>query len=168
MGRATRTAGPAAPLLKSIISGFGDNRLRVGFFETAVYPDGTPVAYVAAIHEFGAPAQGIPPRPFMRPAAAEHGAEWTRHFGEGAAAVARGAITPQGVMEAVGALAAGHVSEAIQAVQQPPLKPETIRAKQRAYAKGTAGGVGLLSKPLVRTGQLIQSPTHVVDRKGAE
>ena len=32
------------------------SKLEVGFFESAKYPDGTPVAYVAAIQEFGNPA----------------------------------------------------------------------------------------------------------------
>lgn len=166
MGRTTRRAGPAAPLLKTIISGFGGSRLRVGFFESAQYEDGTPVAYVAAIHEFGAPGQGIPPRPFMRPAAEEHKAEWDEALASGARAAARGAIRPEQVLEALGAQAAGNVSEAIAAVQSPPLKPGTIRDKQRAYVDGAEGGVGNLTKPLVRTGQLIQSPTYVVDRKG--
>ena len=40
--------------------------VRVGFLEGAVYPDGTPVAEVAMINEFGAPAAHIPPRPFFR------------------------------------------------------------------------------------------------------
>lgn len=172
----TRRAGPAAPLIKRIISGFGDNRLRVGFFETQQYDDGTPVAYVAAIHEFGAPEQGIPPRPFMRPAAEEHKSEWDRAFADGAAAAARGAITPEQVLEQIGLVAAGNVSEAIAAVQEPPLKPETVQQKQRAYERpGTLyqdpdspGDAGSLTKPLVRTGQLIQSPTYVVDRKGGE
>lgn len=39
--------------------------LRVGFLEGARYDDGTPVAMVAAIQNFGAPARGIPPRPFF-------------------------------------------------------------------------------------------------------
>lgn len=165
--RTTRTAGPAAPLLRQIISGFGDLRLRVGFFESAAYPDGTPVAYVAAIHEFGAPEQGIPPRPFMRPAAESNGAEWSRHMAEGAAAVARGAITPRQVLEAVGQLAAANVSEAIRDVDSPPLLPATVEAKARKYADGGARGPGALTKPLVDTGLLIQSPTYVVDSGGA-
>jgi hypothetical protein len=46
--------------------------LQVGFMENAdPYPDGTPVALVAAVQEFGSPSNGIPPRPFMRPAVAE-------------------------------------------------------------------------------------------------
>lgn len=164
MGRMTRTAGPAAPLLKTIINGFDALRLRVGFFETAQYADGTPVAYVAAIHEFGAPEQGIPPRPFMRPAATANSAEWTEQMAAGARAVARGAISPEGVLEAVGALAAGNISEAISQVVAPPLKEATIEAKARKYADGGAAGPGQLGKPLVDTGLLIQSPTYLVDR----
>ena len=39
--------------------------VAVGFFSTAKYPDGTPVAAVAAWNEFGT-EQGIPERPFLR------------------------------------------------------------------------------------------------------
>ena len=39
---------------------------KVGWFESAEYPEGTPVAYVAAIQELG--HGKIPPRPFMAPA----------------------------------------------------------------------------------------------------
>lgn len=38
--------------------------IAVGFFESARYQDGTPVAHVAAIHEFG--AGNAPERPFFR------------------------------------------------------------------------------------------------------
>ena len=37
--------------------------VQVGFLAGATYPDGKPVAMIAAIQEFGAPAAGIPPRP---------------------------------------------------------------------------------------------------------
>ena len=40
--------------------------VRVGFFSTAKYPDGTPVAAVAAWNEFGVPDKNIPERPYMR------------------------------------------------------------------------------------------------------
>lgn len=39
--------------------------LNVGFLENATYPDGTPVAMVAAIQNFGAPGRSIPARPFF-------------------------------------------------------------------------------------------------------
>ena len=41
-------------------------KVRIGFLENATYPDGKPVAMIAAIQEFGAPARNIPPRPFFR------------------------------------------------------------------------------------------------------
>ena len=40
----------------------------VGFFESARYPDGTPVALVAAVHEFGTEDGRIPERPSFRTA----------------------------------------------------------------------------------------------------
>lgn len=45
--------------------------VEIGFFETAKYPDGTPVASVAAWNEFGTERNGkehVPERPFFRKA----------------------------------------------------------------------------------------------------
>lgn len=39
--------------------------VSVGFFSTARYSDGTPVAAVAAWNHFGVPSRNIPERPFM-------------------------------------------------------------------------------------------------------
>ena len=50
--------------------------VKVGFLEGATYPDGTPVAMVAAIQNFGAPSRGIPPRPFFNQLIADHAASW--------------------------------------------------------------------------------------------
>src|SRR5208282_5520025 len=50
--------------------------VRIGFFENAVYPDGTPVAMVAAIQEWGAPRAGIPPRPYFRNMISAKKGEW--------------------------------------------------------------------------------------------
>lgn len=50
----------------------GVDSVKVGFFKTARYPDGTPVAAVAAWNEFGTEVDGtewIPERPFFRNAA---------------------------------------------------------------------------------------------------
>lgn len=54
--------------------------VKSGWFKDSRYPDGTPVAYVATIHEYGVVAGGvhIPPRPFMRPAEADHKKQWGR------------------------------------------------------------------------------------------
>lgn len=58
--------GAATAALEAIARKLGDGHgLRVGFFEDAEYPDGTKVATAAAINNFGAPAAGIPARPFF-------------------------------------------------------------------------------------------------------
>ena len=50
--------------------------LQVGFLDGATEADGTSVALIASIQEFGAPSRGIPPRPFMRTTIAEHSPTW--------------------------------------------------------------------------------------------
>jgi hypothetical protein len=51
--------------------------LKVGFLEGSTYPDGTTsVPYVAAIQEFGSPAENIPPRPYFRNMIAENAPMW--------------------------------------------------------------------------------------------
>src|SRR5207253_956193 len=58
-----RTGGPRAAKIAGK-AGRGAT-LKVGFLENARYPDGTPVAMIGLIQNFGAPGAGIPPRPFF-------------------------------------------------------------------------------------------------------
>jgi hypothetical protein len=53
--------------------------LRAGFLENATYPDGTPVATVAAANEFG--TRRIPARPFFRNMIAAKSDEWAPAIG---------------------------------------------------------------------------------------
>ena len=53
--------------LENVSDEFNGLVAQIGFPSGQHYPDGTNVAYVAAIQEFGAPAVNIPPRPFMQP-----------------------------------------------------------------------------------------------------
>src|ERR1700754_1508098 len=53
-----------------------DVSLKVGFLAGATYPDGTPVALVAAVNEFGRPSIGQPPRPAFRNMIAAKSDEW--------------------------------------------------------------------------------------------
>src|SRR5574337_16110 len=85
---------------------FKDKVIQAGVLG-GTYEDGTNIAYVAAIQEFGSPEANIPPRPFMRSTVAERRKEWSRLMSEGIAAVAAGAITADAVMERVGSLMAG-------------------------------------------------------------
>lgn len=67
--------------LETILAGIaaktqGSPVVRVGFLEGKTYPDGTSVAMVAAIQEYGAPSRGIPPRSFFRVLIAARKTEW--------------------------------------------------------------------------------------------
>jgi len=149
-----RVPGPAARIglaLRELDGIVG----KTGYFETAKYADGTPVAYIASIHEFGYPEGGIPARPTMRPTAADKGApggEWAQVAAAGARACLNGTTTATQAMEALTLKAAGDVGAAITALVAPPLSPRTIAAKGFA-------------KPLVETGQMLQAVTGVVERK---
>lgn len=135
--------------LKVALKELDGQKASAGWYETAHYPNGTPVAYVASIHEFGAPGAGIPPRPFMRPAIAAYSGAWMTALGDGVKAVIRGGASATQVLEQVSARAAADVAKSIQAVSAPPLNPATVRRKGFA-------------KPLVETGQMINSVTNRV------
>ena len=89
----------------------GVSGVRVGFFSTARYDDGTPVATVAAINEFGSREANIPERPFFRQAIAK--------MEDGVPAIIRRRIDPQRMViddrlaNQVGAYAAGEVQDSI-------------------------------------------------------
>lgn len=172
MGKMTRrgpggTSIPArAPLAQKLVANVGalaGVEGQVGWFESAKYPNGMPVAYVAAIHEFGHAAGGIPPRPFFRPTIAAQTGEWSRQFGRAATAVANGKIEPVPAMTQLAALAAGDVADAISKLTTPALKESTVNARRRKRAdKKTTGG---LTKPLVDTGIMLTTLTYQVEAK---
>lgn len=152
-----REPGPAARTLSVALRELDGLVGKTGYFETAKYADGTPVAYVAAIHEFGYPEGGIPMRATMRPTADENGkpgGKWSKVAAAGAKAALNGQTTPAAALEALTLVAAGDVGKAISALTSPALDPRTIAAKGFA-------------KPLVETGLMLQSVTGVVERKTA-
>ena len=56
--------------------------VKVGFLSKATYPNGTKVAYVAAIQNYGAPAAGIPPRPFFTQMLNDRSSKWGDTMGK--------------------------------------------------------------------------------------
>lgn len=150
-------------------------RGKTGWFETAKYTTGVPVAYVAAIQEHG--FGPIPPRPFMRPTVAAKGQSWMELFGQGAKAVLDGRFTASQVMESVALKAASDVAKTISEISSPPLSQLTLAARAHAGAGDTISGgkelgeaaksygpFNVSTKPLVWTGQLIQSVTGIVEQ----
>ncbi|PPA72653.1 hypothetical protein C4E15_29365 [Achromobacter spanius] len=146
--------------LQATLKDVGGKQIRVGFFPEAKYPDGTPVAYVAAIQEYGYPQGNIPARPFMRPTAEQKKAEWGRQIAGAVRGAIDGKVDVGQAFEALGARSAGDIARTISRVTTPPLKKTTLEARQ---ARKKTPGVS--KKPLVDTGQMIQSVSHVVEDK---
>ena len=132
----------------------------VGWLESAKYDDGTPVAGVAAVHEFGSPSRGIPPRPFMRNTQAEKKQAWVNIIRNGAQAIMRGQATADQVANLLGLKASGDIRQTISTITEPELKESTIAAKRRKLADTAT--TGSLDKPLVETGLMINSLTYEV------
>lgn len=156
-----RERGPAYDRLKQMIADSRRLSLKVGFPSAAYYEDGTSVAYVATIQELGSPEQGIPPRPFMRTTAAAKMGEWKNNMARGLKAIVNKGFTLQQVLDQVGLAAAGDIAKTIASITSPALKPATILARQRKYAK-PGKTVGNLTKPLVATALMFNSVTHEV------
>lgn len=137
---------------------------KVGWFESAHYPGGVPVAYVAAIHEFGSPENNIPPRLGMRATSEEQKPEWAHTSQVVSKAVLANKITPAQAMEVIGLKAAGDVRKHITTVTTPPLKVATVKARLAGKKQGRVVSI-TIAKPLVRTGELLDSLTNVVESK---
>ena len=148
--------------IKKMLKDLESKQIQVGFFETAKYPDGTPIAYVAAIQEFG--YGPIPPRPFMRPAELQNQNKWQAGIAMGVKAALNGVTTINDALVQVGKVAAGDVSKAIKAVTAPPLEKATVDARKRRLSKRSARKANpkTISKPLVDTGEMLQAVTSAV------
>lgn len=143
-----------------VMRDLSQHELRVGYFAESRYPNGTPVAYVAAIQEFGYPEGGIPPRPTLRPTAQERKKEWAEQILKGTRQALLGKASVVNVLEAVGMAAAGDVRKTIATLTNPPLAPSTLRNRQ---SKKKTPGVS--TKPLIDTSLMINSVAHSVTKK---
>ncbi|MCY1196913.1 hypothetical protein D9M72_82690 [compost metagenome] len=121
--------------------------LRVGFLEGATYPDGTPVALVAAVNEFGRPDRNQPPRPFFRSMIAERQKDWPRALG---AVAKNNDYDIDKTLGLMGEGIKGQLQESIQHMDSPPLSPVTVARKG-------------FEKPLVDTGHMMNSVDYEVD-----
>ena len=149
--------------------------LRVGFLEGATYPDGTPVAEVAAIQNFGASRAGIPARPFFSTMVADKSPQW----GEKLARVLETQDwDARRALELMGEGVAGQLRDAIVAYTAVPNSPITNLLKQRfpngdgvtftdvqkARDDVAAGATAPAGKPLVWSGHLLASVDKEVTR----
>lgn len=143
--------------LEQLIKELETKVVKVGYFEHSTYPDGTPIAYVAAIQEMGYVKGGIPARPTLHPAM-EAG---TSNYKNGVARAFRNAMAGDDLvtgLNAIGEVAAGDVKQAISSLTSPSLKQSTVDARRRRHHAGKAS-----DKPLVDSGQMLQAVTYSVE-----
>lgn len=122
--------------------------VNVGFLEGATYPDGTPVAMVAAIQNYGAPGAGIPPRPFFSRMVKERSPGWGISLGT---LLKNNHYDGHKALDQMGEGIAGQLRESVIQTNSPGLKPATVRRKG-------------FDKPLVDTSHMINSIDHEVKK----
>lgn len=152
MALTRRGMSPEVAAKLQIIDDLATMKVEAGWFPSARYEDGTPVAYVAMVQEFGSESAGIPPRSFMRSTVAAKKPEWNQKM----VAVLGRAASASAVLETLGAVVAGDLRETIASIYSPPLDPKTIKARQR---RGNSN-----AKPLVDTRILLPTLTHLVSQ----
>lgn len=118
---------------------------RIGFLGGATYPNGTPVAMIAAVNEFGRPPVQ-PPRPYFRNMIAANKREWPDAI---AGLLKANDYDADRALDQAGAAIAGQLRQSIVNLWEPPLAPSTIRRKG-------------FDKPLIDTSMLLNSIDHEV------
>lgn len=123
----------------------GDGKVvHVGVPEGPKETDGTPMAMIAAVHEYGAPSQGIPERPVYRVVVRKNREKYLQLNRTNLVKMLRGQMTADQALGQLGEMAKGDVQSEIRNGDFTPLKPATIKRKGS-------------SRPLIDKGQYIQS-----------
>jgi hypothetical protein len=169
--------------LERIPDQFEGQVAQVGIPAGLNYENGTAVAYVAAIQEFGAPEVKIPARPVIRPTMQEHSGEWAQFLRRMVPRVGEGTLSAFDVLDGVGRIAVADMQAQLASVNSPPLSPITVllrkwRKEGRTITGKTVGeaaaaiaeGVdpGNDNKPLNDSGLLMQSFRNAVNKEGGE
>jgi len=158
----TRTPGPvSAKQLAVILEGMNGYQGKAGWFESSKTANGTPMAYIAAIQNYGYAAGGIPPRPIMEPTIRRNQAAWTNAAKQGSLAVLNGKATMQDVFTQLSGNAAGEIQKTISSIYSPALKEATIKSRVRRAAQGKSKGT---IKPLIDTGAMFDAVTFNVEK----
>lgn len=122
----------------------------VGIPEDALpYPDGTPVAQVAAQNEFGI---GVPERSFMRSTLKENREKYIKDTQKAVKDEIQGKKELEKSLKQIGSKAASAVQNKITAIKTPPNSEATIKAKGS-------------SNPLIKSEHMRSSVTYEVVKK---
>lgn len=135
-------------VLRELSDKIKDSGVRVGFLENATYPDGQPVAAVAAFNNFG--TRNAPPRPFFSNMVEEEKDGW----GDALAKLCKETNydIPK-VMALMGEGIKGQLQQAIIDFNDPPDSEETIARKRSKHGADAT---------LVDTGHMLNSVDYEV------
>lgn len=125
MAKIRRLNGKGKTIMQ--IQALGDFYVEAGWFPSAVYEDGTPVAGVAAVQEFRDGGS----RSFMRTTVAAKRPEWANQVGKLATRVTSGKLSEQGMGDLIGAMVVGDVQRTISKITEPELAESTKAARRR-------------------------------------
>ncbi len=164
MAKVIHKPGPGGARLQKALQEISGKVGKVGWFESSKYQDGTPVAYIAAIHEHGVPEKNIPMRATMRPTLQAQRTQWAKLMQVGFTGVFRGTETSTSVMEKVSAKAAADIRKTISQLRTPSLKVKTVKARLSGKKQGRVVSL-TIAKPLVDSGVLLNTLTHIVEDK---
>lgn len=145
-------------------SNLRDYKVEAGWFENTRYDDNTPVAYIAAVQNYGTAQAGkghttvIPARPFMDNAQNRvKGTEGKQILLQEMLRVFEGKQTMEQATNRLALWAKGVIQEEIKNLTSPPLAEATIKNRERRYKskskqkkKSTT-----IAKPLVDTGIML-------------
>lgn len=125
---------------------------------------------LAYIHEFGSGDGRIPPRPFMGPAIEEGQTEIKAYLAGACKAAVDGKESDvHDALSGAGMTAVSLIKNKINSGLTPPLSPSTLKNRHRSrMTKGKRKTEELEqspAKPLINTGQLLNSFTYVVEMK---
>lgn len=158
---------------------FADKQAKIGWPAGKQYEDGTPVAYVAAIQNFGVPDKSIPPRPMLKPTVEENQARWAKILQNLTKQVANGDLDAFEALDGVGRVAAADLQATIAQINEPELSAVTVLLRKWRKAGRTITGKtvgeaaaaiaegidpGTDNKPLNDTGYMIASVSHGVGK----
>jgi hypothetical protein len=127
----------------------------------AQHPSPPNNALLAYVHNFGSPARGIPPRPFMEPGIKSVQPQITAQLkaaGDAAMAGDEGKMMKH--FHAAGLIAQGGTRMKITTGPFVPLAPATIAARRRRVGASRSAVI----QPLLDSGQLRQSISYIVRR----
>lgn len=139
------------------IAALDDLELKVGFFENAKYPDGTPVAYVAYLNEYGG---HNPPRPFMKRTVQRRMKNWARGVAKNIRRADRASL--KRAYEMAGQVAVGDVKRTIKDWPPGGNAPSTVAAKARRARSGKNLVPINPETVLIDTGKMISSVAYEV------